>query len=259
MANKANQHAGHAGPERHGAEPVARDDPHQGDHRVQGRRRRRAGRQPGGQRGRTAVREGRHGVHLGLGDASGADHERGEQDVLPRRPQRQRPGSEGRATTSSTTSSPRPGSTILIVDDQEAYSQGLVSVMSPILSAGRLHGRPRELQRQRHRCDAAERPLGAGDGARQQQRARRDRALAVRQQRGAVRPDDPGSRARASRCSAPTAPTRPASSTSRAPTCRTSAPTSRGTRARSTSRSSRASRSTAPTARSACRPGRPRP
>ena len=88
----------------------------------------RAGRQPGGRGGRAAVREGRHGVHLRLGDAAGADHQRREQDVLPRRPQRQRPGPAGRQLHRQPHSRPK-GSTILIVDDQEAYSQGLVSVM----------------------------------------------------------------------------------------------------------------------------------
>ena len=53
------------------------------------------------------------------------------------------------------------GSTILIVDDQEAYSQGLTALMIPILQKAGYHGQPPELQRHRHRRDAAERPLVA--------------------------------------------------------------------------------------------------
>ena len=66
------------------------------DRRHRTRSRRRPGRQPGGRGRRAALRQGRDGVHLGLGDDAGADDQRQEPDVLPRRPRRRRPGSAGR-------------------------------------------------------------------------------------------------------------------------------------------------------------------
>ena len=43
---------------------------------------------------------------------------------------------------------------VLIIDDDEAYSQGLVNVMIPILQEGGDHGQPPDAQRHGHRRDA---------------------------------------------------------------------------------------------------------
>ena len=142
---------------------------------------------------------------------------------------------------------------VLIIDDDEAYSQGLVNVMTPILKKAGITVNHQTLN-------------GTDTGA---TLANEIKSLVTSQ----LTPNEtvtfvpwqtatnaqqfgltPSSRARRRSCSAPTAPTRRRSSRSRAATCRRSVLTSRTAQARSTSRSSTASRSTAPTAPSACRP-----
>ena len=89
----------------------------------------RTGGQPGGRGGRAAVRSRRHGVHHRLGD---------EPDAHRRRARTRRSSGWSRATTSrarrtrTTSSSTCSPKALMIVDDQEVYSTGLVSAMIPI-------------------------------------------------------------------------------------------------------------------------------
>ena len=97
QGQQGERHQRHAGPGRHAADAVDR-----------GHRRRNAiiasnavaAIGPAGSQEVEAVgptvRQGRDRVRLRLGDAAGADHERQEPDVLPRRPGRRRPGPAGR-------------------------------------------------------------------------------------------------------------------------------------------------------------------
>ena len=85
------------------------------------------GRRPGGQPGgsglvRVVSSGGGLAVHLRLGDAHVAHRRHAEELLLPRRAERRRPGPDCRQRTSSTSCT---RTTSYIIDDQEAYSQGL--------------------------------------------------------------------------------------------------------------------------------------
>ena len=150
------------------------------------------------------------------------------------------------------------GSTILIVDDQEAYSQGLVAVMSPILSAAGY-----TVDHQSYNGNDTGATLQNDLSALATAHVNSNVHVVIVPWQSASNAELFGQTIQAQGKSVTLFGTDGTDSSGQfnipgtyvsnfGPEIR------RGTRARSTSRSSRASRSTARTARSACRPGRPR-
>ena len=176
--------------------------------------------------GRSSV--GRDRVHLRFRHVAGADHGWQEPDVPPRRPQRQHPGPAGRQLRGQALQ-PKGRA---VIDDDEAYSQGLVKTWSR--SSRRPGSRSTtDDQRDGYGCDArgrdqvaghVEADPGWGDVLPWQAAANAQTfGLAAKQ------------RARRRSCLGPTAPTRRRSSRSRGATCRPSGPTSRARTIRWTS------------------------
>ena len=176
----------HDGAGRHAADAVDRDDQDPVDHRDARRGRGRTGGKPGGRSGRSSVRESRVGVHLRIGDAAGTGRRR-QHDLLPGGPRRQRPGAAGRelhrqpsAPEGRVDRRRRRG---LLAGDHEGDD--------PDPGEGRDQGRSRDDQRHRHRRDAVQRAVVAGDLEAELEYSGRDAAVAGRRQRSAVRPRCP--------------------------------------------------------------------
>ena len=148
----------HDGAGRHPADAVDRDDQDPVDHRDARRGRGRTGGKPGGRSGRSAVRESRVGVHLRIGDAAGAGRRR-QHDLLPGGPRRRRPGPAGRELHRQ---APAPEGRVdhrrrrgVLAGDHEGDD--------PDPGEGRDQGQSPDDQRHRHRRDAVQRAVVAGD------------------------------------------------------------------------------------------------